>query len=90
MLKHLDKYIAKYVICKGCNYPELTRSLEGKDKLLSKCNSCGSQATHDTTHKAGKELVKQIKSNAAAGINAVPQDITNKDKEQSQLNDDDI
>jgi translation initiation factor 5 len=40
MLKHLDKFIEKYVICKFCRYPELRMFIEGKD-LKSTCTSCG-------------------------------------------------
>lgn len=40
MLKYLDKFIEKYVICKFCKYPELRMFVEGKD-LKSTCNSCG-------------------------------------------------
>jgi len=31
MLKHLNKFIVKYVLCSGCKYPELKRFVEGKD-----------------------------------------------------------
>jgi len=31
ILKHLDKFIHKYVLCKGCKYPELRRFAEGKN-----------------------------------------------------------
>ena len=57
MLKHLDKFIEKYVACTKCNYPELTRTLEGKDDLTSRCNSCGHRGSHDSKSKAGKQIV---------------------------------
>jgi translation initiation factor 5 len=60
MLKHLTKYIERYVICKKCRYPELVMSVEGKKELASKCNSCGSYHKHDSTHKAGKEIIKHL------------------------------
>lgn len=53
MLKHLDKFIEKYVLCKQCNYPELNYYLEGKD-FKSKCNACSKINSHDSMHKAGK------------------------------------
>lgn len=60
MLKHLDKFIEKYVLCKGCNYPEIQMYLDGKD-LKSKCNSCGRINEHDGKSKAGKVFVLQLK-----------------------------
>jgi len=57
MLKHLDKFIGKYILCTGCKYPELKRFVEGKD-LKSQCNSCGHAGSHDSMHKAGKEIMK--------------------------------
>lgn len=62
MLKHLDKFIEKYVICSKCRYPELTRAVEGKDELTYRCNSCGNRGTHDAKSKAGKALVMELKS----------------------------
>ena len=62
ILKHLDKFIHKYILCKGCKYPELRRFAEGKN-LKSQCNSCGSVGEHDALHKAGKEILKSIKEN---------------------------
>jgi translation initiation factor 5 len=61
MLTHLDKFIKKYVLCKNCNYPELKRFVDGKD-LKSVCNACGHTGTHDALHKAGKEIMKNIKA----------------------------
>lgn len=73
MLKHLDKFIGKYVLCPKCKYPELTRYVEGKE-LKSKCNSCGGAGSHDSIHKAGKEIMKRIKE----GKDSIPTDIQNK------------
>lgn len=64
LLKHLDKFIEKYVLCKGCNYPELSMSLEGKNNLVSKCNSCGKSNTHDSLTIAGKVFVQELKTGA--------------------------
>ena len=55
------RYIQRYVLCKGCNYPELRMSIQGKD-LKSQCNSCGKSNTHDAMHKSGKAYIKYIKS----------------------------
>jgi len=74
MLKQLDKFIEKYVICHNCKYPELSMMVEGKD-LKSKCNSCGSIGNHDSMHKAGKALINYIKQGGGQIV-----DITKKDK----------
>ena len=81
VLKHLDKFIEKYVICKFCRYPELRMFIEGKD-LKSTCNSCGKTQTHDANHKAGKALVNHIKSGGEQKV-----DITKKDKKGLNMND---
>jgi len=65
MLKHLDKFIERYITCPKCKYPELQRSLEGKDDLVSRCNSCGSRNSHDSKTKAGKAIVLELKSGKA-------------------------
>lgn len=57
LLKHLDKFISKYVLCKGCNYPELMYDLEGKNDFSSKCNSCGTKNSHDSLSAAGKAML---------------------------------
>ena len=82
MLKHLDKFIEKYVICKFCRYPELRMFIEGKD-LKSTCNSCGKAQTHDINHKAGQALSKHYKSGGEVKV-----DITKKDKKGINLNED--
>lgn len=46
ILKHLDRFIERYVLCKNCHYPELRMMIVGKD-LKSACNSCGNTNTHD-------------------------------------------
>jgi translation initiation factor 5 len=74
MLKHLDKFIEKYVLCKSCRYPELRMFMDSKD-LKSSCNSCGKSQIHDTIHKAGKALVNHLKSGGEQKV-----DITKKDK----------
>jgi hypothetical protein len=55
----LDKFIAKYVLCGRCNYPELFHEVDKKD-LLGVCNSCGFSKKMDVMHKAGKTLLKEI------------------------------
>jgi len=84
LLGHLDKFIHKYVLCKGCNYPELSMRIEGKDGLKSACNSCGTQGDHESKSKAGKVFVQELKS----GTKQV-EDIGDKDKEGIEDSDDD-
>jgi translation initiation factor 5 len=57
--KLLDKFIAKYVLCGRCNYPEVFHEVDKKD-LLGVCNSCGFSKKMDVLHKAGKTLLKEI------------------------------
>jgi len=75
LLKHLDHFIGRYVICKNCSYPEIQRALEGKDDLVSKCNSCGTRGTHDSKSKAGKVFLLELKQGKAQVT-----DINTKDK----------
>ena len=66
MLKHLTKYIERYVLCKNCKYPEAVLYVEKngkKEELKSKCNACGSTNSHDASHKAGKEIIKYLQKN---------------------------
>jgi hypothetical protein len=37
--------------------------MDGKD-LISVCNSCGATNKHDSTHKAGKVFVNNLKAGA--------------------------
>jgi translation initiation factor 5 len=78
MLKYLDKFIERFVLCRGCRYPELRMYVEGKD-LKSACNSCGKVNSHDSQAKAGKELIKHIKQGGGGAV-----DITDKDKKQEE------
>lgn len=58
--KHLDKFIAKYVLCKKCKLPEVTHEVLKKN-LIGVCRSCGNTDSKlDTMHKAGKQLLKDI------------------------------
>lgn len=77
MLKHLDKFINKYVCCQKCNFPELRMKIEGKD-LQSTCNSCGQLNKHDSTHKAGKVFMNMFKTGGKQ-----KEDIVKKDAKQA-------
>ena len=65
MVRHLDKFIMKYVCCKNCKLPEITHEVN-KKKLIGVCRSCGKTTEMDTIHKAGKQLHKDIPNYYAA------------------------
>jgi translation initiation factor 5 len=83
MIKQLTRFIEKYVICRGCKYPELRMFIEGKNDLKSRCNSCGVSNTHDGSHKAGKALIAHYKDGGKQKM-----DITKKKMEDAEDHDD--
>lgn len=58
----LDKFIERYVLCKGCNYPEMIMRVKG-DKILGDCNSCGKKNALDTRHKVASLIIKHPPEN---------------------------
>lgn len=56
----LDKFIARYVLCSKCNYPELVYRAEGKKGLSAACNSCHNVQKMDAEHQAGKTILKEL------------------------------
>jgi translation initiation factor 5 len=62
LLKCLDKFIEKYVLCKKCQYPE-TSLFSVKKELKARCRACGSTFTLDSTHRAGVALLKNLPKN---------------------------
>ncbi len=54
MLKLVDKFIVKYVLCAKCKYPEVAFEIEGKkkgkEKLKGRCNACGFEKELDNLH----------------------------------------
>ena len=68
LLKHLEKFISKYVLCQTCKYPELKMSLEGKKELKSVCNSCGKTSHHDGMSKAGAVFIKHLKEGGSTKV----------------------
>lgn len=81
MLKHLTKFITKYVCCSNCKYPELKMRVEGKDNLVSSCNACGTTNKHDATHKAGKVFILEFKKKGERETDIVKKDGVNEDAE---------
>ena len=54
MLKFLDKFIDKYILCPKCRYPELHLRIKGEKKkaeIHGKCESCGFKGPMDQNHK---------------------------------------
>jgi translation initiation factor 5 len=56
MLKCLDKFIDKYVLCPGCNYPEMNLRVR-KDQVCGQCGSCGKKSIVDSMHKIARFIV---------------------------------
>ena len=81
MLKHLNKFITKYVVCQNCKYPELKMRVEGKGDLVSSCNSCGTLNKHDSQHKAGKVFVNEFKKKGERETDIVKKDKAGDDEE---------
>ena len=84
LLKLLDKFITKYVICPNCKYPELIMSLDGKKGLKSICKSCGRSNTHDGQHKAGKIIVQHLQQTGGKDV-----DMTEKDMKKMNIDEED-
>ncbi|CDJ43296.1 eukaryotic translation initiation factor 5, putative [Eimeria tenella] len=53
----LDKFIQMYVLCGGCDLPEIDITVK-KGVLVCKCNACGYSGTLDNTHKAATYMAK--------------------------------
>ncbi|KAL8451806.1 hypothetical protein Emag_002601 [Eimeria magna] len=53
----LDKFIQMYVLCGGCELPEIDITVK-KGVLLCKCNACGYSGTLDNTHKAATYMCR--------------------------------
>lgn len=57
MMKLLDKFIAKYILCPVCQIPEMTLTVS-KDSIKGMCRSCGKTYKLDSTHKIFAHMVK--------------------------------
>lgn len=53
----LDKFIQMYVLCGGCELPEIDITVK-KGVLLCKCNACGYSGILDNTHKAATYMAR--------------------------------
>jgi translation initiation factor 2 beta subunit (eIF-2beta)/eIF-5 len=59
ILKTLDQFIIKYVLCHKCKLPETTFKVESK-LLKSICRSCGKTNKLDNSHKVVTYMVKNL------------------------------
>lgn len=62
MLKFLDKFIDKYILCPKCRYPELHLRIKGEKKkaeIHGKCESCGFKGAMDQNHKIVNTMLDQ-------------------------------
>lgn len=57
ILKTLDKFIEKYVLCSNCGLPEMPLKVEN-NRLACKCNSCGAITAPDMKHKLSSYIIK--------------------------------
>ena len=79
LLKCLDKFIEKYILCKKCNYPETSLFAQNKQKeLKARCRACGTVSSLDSSHRAGVALLKNLPKNMSE-IDGVDEEKT-KDK----------
>ena len=50
----LDKFIAKYILCKNCSFPENFMEITENKEISNICNACGHKEHLDPTHKVTK------------------------------------
>lgn len=50
----LDKFIAKYILCKKCSFPENYMEFTENKGMSNVCNACGHKEVMDPTHKVTK------------------------------------
>lgn len=56
----IDKFIAQYILCNVCNYPELVTQQATNKKLYFSCNACG-QIIDIPVNKFTKIMYKDFK-----------------------------
>ena len=62
ILKVLDQFIHKFLLCKKCEIPETTLYADGK-LLASKCRACGHKSSLDNSHKVTNYMLKNLPKN---------------------------
>merc|ERR1712176_422432 len=56
--KLVDKFIEKYVLCMGCNLPEIDMVVNKKGLIVAKCKACGWDGELDNRHKLATYISK--------------------------------
>jgi len=62
VLRMLDKFIDRFVLCPKCKLPEMVLQVTPKKSLTGKCNSCGNTAELDG-HKLSTYIIKNPPEN---------------------------
>lgn len=57
LVKTLDKFIEKYVLCPKCHLPEMLLRVKNK-MVCGKCDGCGNRPTLDNGHNLAKYITK--------------------------------
>ena len=58
VLKSLDKFIEKYVLCSQCHLPETVLTLAQDKRVVAVCKSCGKSTDMDPKHKLTSYVLK--------------------------------
>eukprot|EP00747_Dinoflagellata_sp_TGD_P027869 gnl/TRDRNA2_/TRDRNA2_132878_c0_seq1.p1 gnl/TRDRNA2_/TRDRNA2_132878_c0~~gnl/TRDRNA2_/TRDRNA2_132878_c0_seq1.p1 ORF type:complete len:353 (+),score=80.73 gnl/TRDRNA2_/TRDRNA2_132878_c0_seq1:56-1114(+) len=58
--KLIDKFITKFIICRGCKNPETEMFAHRKDSVRGRCKACGWKGDLDNTHKLAGWLAKRL------------------------------
>merc|ERR1711870_175602 len=54
----VDKFIEKYVLCAGCNLPEIDMVVNKKGLIVATCKACGWNGELDNRHKLATYISK--------------------------------
>merc|ERR1712146_563909 len=54
----VDKFIEKYVLCSGCNLPEIDMVVNEKGIIVATCKACGWNGELDNRHKLATYISK--------------------------------
>merc|ERR1712176_339210 len=76
----VDKFIEKYVLCAGCNLPEIDMVVNKKGLIVATCKACGWNGELDNRHK----LATYISKNAPSSGIGFDQKQDKKSKEDRQ------
>merc|ERR1712151_560477 len=54
----IDKFIDKYVLCRGCSLPEIDMYVNKKGIVMAQCKACGWNGDLDNDHKLANYIAK--------------------------------